>query len=154
MSEPGSTQGARRRAPRPAATALGWPSPGLTVATVGTSSAALAQAATAAGWQTAVIEAAIAEDKASLVEALGRALEAPTWFGHNWDALVDLLAERSNQRHVPLALVVIGSEALGEPDRTTLVEILAGAAVRSADGSSPLAVVLLPRAPRGRGAEP
>jgi RNAse (barnase) inhibitor barstar len=34
-----------------------------------------------------------AENKTALLEAVGRAMRFPEWFSHNWDALMDCLAD-------------------------------------------------------------
>ena len=39
------------------------------------------------------VDLAKAKDKATLLESIGRAMRFPEWFGHNWDALMDCLAD-------------------------------------------------------------
>ena len=39
------------------------------------------------------IDLAKARDKAELLETIGLAMAFPEWFGHNWDALLDCLAD-------------------------------------------------------------
>ena len=39
------------------------------------------------------VDLAKVKDKAALLESIGRAMRFPEWFGHNWDALMDCLAD-------------------------------------------------------------
>jgi RNAse (barnase) inhibitor barstar len=39
------------------------------------------------------IDLAAAQDKAALLQAIATAMDFPEWFGHNWDALLDCLAD-------------------------------------------------------------
>jgi RNAse (barnase) inhibitor barstar len=39
------------------------------------------------------VDLAKARDKVQLLETIGRAMAFPEWFGHNWDALLDCLAD-------------------------------------------------------------
>ncbi len=47
----------------------------------------------AASFKVFFIEGARISDKATFFEESARALEFPSWFGHNWDAFVDLLSD-------------------------------------------------------------
>ncbi len=49
--------------------------------------------AAAKGWTVGVVQLAAARSKAELFAAFQRDLGFPKWFGHNWDALVDALAD-------------------------------------------------------------
>ena len=55
--------------------------------------AALIAAAEHNGYFVFRVDLAKAKDKAGLLEAIGRAMRFPEWFGHNWDALMDCLAD-------------------------------------------------------------
>jgi RNAse (barnase) inhibitor barstar len=39
------------------------------------------------------VDLAKADNKGTLLEAIGRTMRFPEWFGHNWDALMDCLAD-------------------------------------------------------------
>jgi RNAse (barnase) inhibitor barstar len=39
------------------------------------------------------VDLAKAKDKAEMLEIIGQAMRFPEWFGHNWDALMDCLAD-------------------------------------------------------------
>ncbi|MFE9689298.1 barstar family protein [Micromonospora sp. NPDC005806] len=88
-----------------------------------------------------------ARDRAGLFDALTAALALPDWFGRNWDALADVLAERLDAG--PLTLVVddAGDLLADEPPAQigTLLDVLGGVA---AGGHHSLRVVLRDRANR------
>ncbi|MFI5975840.1 barstar family protein [Streptomyces sp. NPDC051452] len=48
-----------------------------------------------AGRFTVVLELDHVRDKAGLMDAVARALALPDWFGRNWDALADSLADHT-----------------------------------------------------------
>ncbi|MEU4365776.1 barstar family protein [Micromonospora chersina] len=87
------------------------------------------------------VAAAAARTRAGLYEALARAVPLPAWFGRNWDALADVLADRLDAG--PLTLVVRDAADLlaDEPPAQlgTLLDVLGGVA---AGGHRPLRVVL------------
>lgn len=66
-------------------------------------------------------------DKARVLEQFAIGLGLPTWFGHNWDALVDCLRDLTSSDGRPVEIVWDHVERLREQDpatyRTTL-EIL------------------------------
>lgn len=71
--------------------------------------------------------------KAELLDALAAALRFPPWFGRNWDALADLLADLSWLPEAEPVLVWSDSAALAAADPEAYriaVEILAGAGTR------------------------
>jgi RNAse (barnase) inhibitor barstar len=82
-----------------------------------------------------------ARTRAGLHEALAAALALPDWFGRNWDALADALADRLDAG--PLTLVVRDAAGLlaDEPPAQlgTLLDVLGGVA---AGGHHSLCVVL------------
>lgn len=45
------------------------------------------------GWRTVVLDGAEAEDKAAFLEVCSEAFALPEWFGLNWDALEECLAD-------------------------------------------------------------
>lgn len=57
--------------------------------------AELITAAEAAGFSIHRIDLAMVRDKGALLDRLATSLEFPAWFGHNWDALADCLADLS-----------------------------------------------------------
>lgn len=77
------------------------------------------------------IDLAGAAAKDALLERIAAALEFPAWFGGNWDALEDCLADLSwlllpqAAGHV---LVIEGAAGLPADERGILVDILASAA--------------------------
>ena len=54
---------------------------------------ALVAAAEQNGYLVFRVDLTKAENKAALLEAVGRTMRFPEWFGHNWDALMDCLAD-------------------------------------------------------------
>jgi RNAse (barnase) inhibitor barstar len=54
-------------------------------------------AATAKGFATFRVDLAKANDKDEMLAAIAKALKFPDWFGHNFDALVDCLADMAWQ---------------------------------------------------------
>ena len=54
---------------------------------------ALVTAAEQNGYLVFRVDLTKAENKAALLEAVGRTMRFPEWFGHNWDALMDCLAD-------------------------------------------------------------
>jgi hypothetical protein len=53
----------------------------------------LLAAADALGYPLAAVDIGGCTDKTALLQTLAAALEFPDWFGHNWDALADALAD-------------------------------------------------------------
>ena len=78
------------------------------------------------------IDLSKARTKADLMAALGRSIAVPADFGHNWDALADVLQDLSWQSASAYVLHVrecaAASRALGS-DWATLLEILAESAM-------------------------
>ncbi|MFJ8579921.1 barstar family protein [Micromonospora sp. NPDC093277] len=94
-----------------------------------------------------VLAGTAARTRAGLFDALATALALPDWFGRNWDALADVLADRLDAG--PLALVVSDAAELlaDEPPAQlgTFLDVLGGVA---AGGHQPLRLVLRDRAQR------
>jgi RNAse (barnase) inhibitor barstar len=72
-------------------------------------------------------------DKATTLDAFARALDLPSWFGHNWDALADALRDydgpegRSARLGRPVELVVDHARTLRDTDShtwSTLLDVL------------------------------
>ncbi|MEU8315142.1 barstar family protein [Micromonospora sp. NPDC048887] len=87
------------------------------------------------------VSGAQARTRAGLHETLAGALALPGWYGHNWDALADALADRLDAG--PLTLVVTDAADLlaDEPPAQlgTLLDVLGAAA---ASGHATLRVML------------
>ncbi|MFI5833499.1 barstar family protein [Micromonospora sp. NPDC051300] len=87
------------------------------------------------------VPGAAARTRAALHEALAGAVPLPDWYGRNWDALADVLADRLDEG--PLTLVVRDAADLlaDEPPAQfgTLLDVLGAAA---AGGHAALRVVL------------
>ena len=71
----------------------------------------LKSAAAAAHLKLATADLARAKDKASLFAELDRSLGLPDHFGHNWDALADVLEDRDWLGKTGRAIVFTGSAA-------------------------------------------
>ncbi|MBX9426360.1 MULTISPECIES: barstar family protein [Streptomyces] len=68
-------------------------------------------------------------DKTAFMNRCVRALPLPVWFGRNWDALADCLADMRR----PMAIVVTGWQAYAEasPDEWGIAEEVFSAAARA-----------------------
>ncbi|MEO8754156.1 MAG: barstar family protein [Casimicrobiaceae bacterium] len=78
----------------------------------------------------AAIDLAHAKDRAGLFAELDRALKLPEHFGHNWDALADVLEDRDWLGKTGRVIAFAGSAAYRREhptDWTTLEDILAEA---------------------------
>lgn len=84
-----------------------------------------------------------AADKAALMERIASALEFPHWFGGNWDALEDCLADLSWSKADGHVLLVEGAEDLPADERGILADILASAAASWAQAKRPFFAVFL-----------
>jgi hypothetical protein len=64
--------------------------------------------------------------KGEFLAALAQAICAPDWFGHNWDALADVLGDLSWQPSAGYVLMLCGGDAklgLSDADHEIVVEI-------------------------------
>lgn len=61
-------------------------------------------------------------DKATLLAELGRALDFPDYYGGNWDALDECLADLS-WHDGPLRLLITNADALADDLRESLIDI-------------------------------
>ena len=80
-------------------------------------------------------------DKASLLKAIGQAMNFPDYYGANWDALEECLTDLS-WHEGPLNLLITHAESIPADLRVTLVDIFTTAAQRWSDSSRPLALYL------------
>jgi hypothetical protein len=74
----------------------------------------------------APLDVAVVEASGDLFDSLSRALELPSWFGRNWDALEDVLADlswRKGDGHVVIFRSYPADESLG-----ILVDVLRSSA--------------------------
>jgi len=81
----------------------------------------------------ALFEADLAavQSKGEFLAAIAQAIHAPEWFGHNWDALADALADLSWHPAPGYVLLLCGGgETLGlsTEEHATATEIIAGTA--------------------------
>lgn len=74
------------------------------------------------------IDLAGVAEKDALLGRISAALQFPSWFGRNWDALEDCLADLSWSKARGHVLLLENSEALSAADRGSLTEILGMAA--------------------------
>ena len=70
----------------------------------------------AAGVDAVWVDRAPVFDRATLLHALYQALQLPAWFGFNWDALEECLADLNNADGKPFVLVFTDFEVLEERD--------------------------------------
>lgn len=68
------------------------------------------------------------DGKAEVLRQLAQALAFPSWFGGNWDALEDCLADLSWSTAMGEVLLIEGAEAVAEDDIGVLRDILASTA--------------------------
>ena len=79
--------------------------------------------------------------KASLLAALGRELNLPDYYGDNWDALEECLADLS-WHDGPLYLLITHAENIPTALREVLTDVFADAARHWATQSRPFALFL------------
>ncbi|HUK05977.1 MAG TPA: barstar family protein [Burkholderiales bacterium] len=91
----------------------------------------------------AQIDLAGATDKDKLVARVAAALEFPSWFGGNWDALEDCLCDLSWMTAAGHVLLLTGAVDVPRVERGTLVDILAAAAASWAERKHPFFAVFL-----------
>ena len=88
-----------------------------------------------------------AADKEALMQRIALAMEFPSWFGANWDALEDCLADLSCSKAGGHVLLIEGAADLPADDRGILVDILASAAASWAERKRPFFAVFLAGSP-------
>lgn len=69
-----------------------------------------------------VLDGRTIADKHSLLTAIGHALDFPDYYGVNWDALEECLADLS-WRDGPVWLVILHADDIPEEQRTPLIDI-------------------------------
>jgi len=91
------------------------------------------------------IDLAGAAGKDALLERIARALEFPSWFGGNWDALEDCLTDLSWLGAEGHVLLIEGAQASDE--RGILADVLGSAAGFWAERRRPFFAVFIGAAP-------
>jgi RNAse (barnase) inhibitor barstar len=87
--------------------------------------------AAAAGCLVLRVELAAVRDKEQMLDVVGRALRFPEWFGHNWDALADCLADMGwlpAEGYVVILDHCDGIHGRAEADFVTLMQVFQDAA--------------------------
>lgn len=107
---------------------------------------ALRREAVAAGWTCHVLDGRGLVGAAELFDRCARLLAFPEWFGRNWDALADCLADLSwlaGRGHV-LLWEHIGVLAEADPQawQTAYAVLTAAARIRGETGAVPLCVLV------------
>lgn len=93
--------------------------------------AGLVAAAEQIGFAVFRIDLAGVLDKAALLKAIGDAMAFPDWFGHNWDALLDCLADlgwRPAEGYVIILEHCDGIHGLAEADFVQTLQVFETAA--------------------------
>ncbi len=91
----------------------------------------LIRAADANGFATYRIDLSLAQDKAGMLDAIGKAMGFPDWFGHNFDALADCLNDmgwRSAEGYFVLLEHCDGIHGRAEADFVATLQIFEQAA--------------------------
>lgn len=81
--------------------------------------------------------------KNALLATIAAALDFPRWFGGNWDALEDCLADLSWSKAAGHVLLFEGAAGLPADERGILVDILASASASWKDRGRPFFAVFL-----------
>jgi len=88
-----------------------------------------------------ILDGRLLGDKASLLAALGQALNFPGYYGGNWDALDECLADLS-WHEGPLRLLITHADTLPDELRALLIDIFVEAARLSAESGRSFALYL------------
>jgi len=91
----------------------------------------------------ASVDLAGAADKDELLARLAQALGFPDWFGANWDALEDCLADLSWRAGSGHVFMLAGHGELSADDLGVLIEVLAAAAEHWAGRGRPFFAVFV-----------
>lgn len=83
------------------------------------------------------------EGKEAILRKLARELAFPSWFGGNWDALEDCLADLSWSSAVGHVLLVEGAAAAAADDVGVLQDILASAAASWSERGRPFFAIFV-----------
>ena len=89
------------------------------------------------------IELASAVTKDALLARIAGALDFPKWFGGNWDALEDCLADLSWSQAGGHVLLFHGAQALPADERGILIDILASSSASWKERGHPFFAVFL-----------
>jgi RNAse (barnase) inhibitor barstar len=104
--------------------------------------------AMAGGYDVRHIDLKRETDKRALLDRLADALDFPTWFGHNWDALADCLGDLGWLPDAPGRVFVFDGLDRSTSSAKTLLDILAERADDlAADGPPLWLLVVTPPAP-------
>lgn len=82
-------------------------------------------------------------DKQALMQRIAAALQFPSWFGANWDALEDCLGDLSWSKAGGHVLLFEGAAGLPADERGILLDILASAAANWMERGRPFFAVFL-----------
>ena len=85
--------------------------------------------------------------KQALLQRVAGALEFPSWFGGNWDALEDCLTDLSWSKASGHVLLIETATDLPADERGILIDILASAAASWAERNRPFFAVFLDDSP-------
>lgn len=99
-----------------------------------------------AGLRFARVNLSRARTKAAILGALARALEFPAWFGKNWDALQDSLADLSWLEARGWVVLLEGADtpaAAAPEELAAALEVLRSAAASWAEEGRPFVALLL-----------
>jgi hypothetical protein len=102
-----------------------------------------------AGWRLAVYDGWSAETRAEVLDGLGRALDLPTYYGQNLDALADCLRSVVPAGRSGTVLLWDGWGPFARADRRAFSATTGVLRARADDGGAPFAVLL-----RGGGPTP
>ena len=97
--------------------------------------------------QVARIDLDGAAGRDALLARMAEALAFPKWFGGNWDALEDCLADLSWSKAAGHVLLIEGAAALPADERGILVDILASVAASWAERKRPFFAVFVNGSP-------
>ncbi len=103
--------------------------------------AALLHAAEAAGFATFRVDLRAARGKDDLLAVVAEAMAFPSWFGHNWDALLDCLTDlawRPADGYVVRLEHCDAVHVRAEAEFTTLLRVFADAADQWREQDTPL----------------
>ncbi len=97
-------------------------------------------------WHTVVLDTADVESKEAFLQACAETFALPSWFGMNWDALVDCLSDLDVGESMGILIGWRGwqSLAVADPEEfATAVDVFGDAATRWQNDEVPGAVVLV-----------
>jgi len=97
-------------------------------------------------WHTVVLDTSGVRSKEDFLQACSDTFALPSWFGMNWDALLDCLSALDVGESVGILIAWRGWQDFAEGDAeefTTAVEVLSDTAARWAYDDVPGAIVLI-----------